>query len=367
MSTRKVSKTEEIIRPHLRSVQTYDPVDPSEVLAEEAGIPLDQVIRLNGNENPFGCSPKVIEAIGALKSLHIYPDPQQRQIRRTLSQYTGLDSKNIIAGSGCDEIIDLLLRLFLEPGDEVIECDPTFGMYAFSTRVCGGTVKSVPRNEPFDIDLEGVKKAINKRTKMVFIASPNNPTGNLTSEEQVRALLETGIMVVVDETYFEFSKCTLAPFVKEYDNLAVLRSLSKWAGLAGLRIGYGMMSPFLARHILDIKSPYNINTAAETALIASINDAPHLLRNVDEIIRERESFFSALKSMKNVKPWPSHANFILCEFQPGLGQKVYKGLARKGIFVRYFGSSRVKDCIRISIGTKDQMDKVLSALQELTG
>ncbi len=356
---------EEMIRPHLRDIEAYEPVDPSEVMAQEAGISLDRVIRLNGNENPFGCSPKAAQAVASMTSFHIYPDPQQRAIRKTLSRYTKMDLEYIVAGSGCDEIIDLLLRLFLEPGDEVLECEPTFGMYSFNTRVSGGRVVSVPRNELFDVDVDAVSKAIGSRTKVVFIASPNNPTGNLTSEEHVRVLLETGIMVVVDETYHEFAKATLAHLVPHNENLVILRSLSKWAGLAGLRVGYGIMSPRLVKRVIGIKPPYNVNVAAEAALLASMEDAPALLQRVDAIVEERKRFVSFLMDMKPVATWPSHANFVLCQFEPGNGYRVYRGLASRGIFVRYFNTPRLKDCLRISIGTREQMDETMRALQEL--
>lgn len=362
----KVAKMEELIRPHLRDIETYESLEPSEVLAQEAGISPDKVIKLNGNENPFGCSPKAARAVASLKALHIYPDPQQRAIREALSRYIGMEPKYIVAGSGCDEIIDLLLRLFLEPGDEVLECDPTFGMYAFSTRVCGGRVVSIPRNELFDVVVDAVKRAVGGRTKMIFIASPNNPTGNLTSEEDILALLETGIIVAVDETYHEFAKATLAHLVPQHENLVILRSLSKWAGLAGLRIGYGIMSPRLVEYLRDIKPPYNINAAAEAALLASVEDAAVLLEKVDTITSERERFISSLKDMKPVKAWPSRGNFVLCQFEPGNGYRVYRGLVGRGIFVRHFDTPRLKDCLRISIGTREQMDSVLRALNELT-
>ena len=191
--------------------------------------------------------------------LHIYPDPLQRRLRSALSDYTGFGTENIIAGAGSDELIDLLFRLFIEPGDAILDCDPTFAMYAFCARVAGGEVKLVQRDELFEIDMQAVRESIDERTKIIFISSPNNPTGNLATEEQTRALLDTGLIVVIDEAYYEFSGETVAGLISEYDNLVVLRTMSKWAGLAGLRIGYGIMDEGLVNHIVDIKSPYNVN------------------------------------------------------------------------------------------------------------
>ena len=214
----------------------YTPIEPTEILEQKAG---HRIVKLDGNENPYGCSPKVYQAIVSYPYYHIYPDPEQRELRNALEEYTGLRSQHIVCGSGSDELIDLVLRLFLKPGDEVINCSPTFGMYPFSTNVCGGKVVDVPRSGDFSLDMVGIKKAITVKTKVIFVASPNNPTGNTSTEQEIVKLVDTGKIVVVDEAYYEFSNVTMANLVPNYPNLIVLRTFSKWAGLAGLRIGYG--------------------------------------------------------------------------------------------------------------------------------
>jgi len=345
-------------------IKTFDPVDPSEVLARRAGIPEEQIIRLNANENPYGCSPKAIEALVNVP-LHIYPDPLQRKVRKALADYSGIDADRIIAGAGCDELIDLLFRLLVSPGEAIIECVPTFGMYGFDARVAGARTVSVPRDELFDVDVQLVRDAVDPGTKMIFLNSPNNPTGNPVPEAQARDLLETGLVVVVDEAYYEFSGQTLAGLVFEYENLVVLRTMSKWAGLAGLRVGYGFMSPKLVKYIIDIKQPYNLNVAAEEALVASLEDSGLLLHSVGLVVDERERLFSFLENLDGVKPWPSSGNYILCEFPPGKAQTVYQGLAERGIFVRVFGHERLMDCLRVSIGTPEQMDAFTRELSTL--
>jgi histidinol-phosphate aminotransferase len=360
----KTTKIENLIRPHLANIKTYEPVDPPELLAKRAGIPEEQVIKLNGNENPYGGSRKATEVL-AKTPLHIYPDPLQRNIRKGLSEYTGFDRDYIIAGAGSDELIDLLFRLFISGGDKILDCDPTFAMYGFCARVAGAEIEMVARDELFDIDVQAVRDAISPETKIIFISSPNNPTGNPVSEAQVQALLDTGLIVVVDEAYFEFCKQTAACLVPEHENLVVLRTLSKWAGLAGLRIGYGIMSPVLVNHIIDIKSPYNVNVAAEAALLASLEDAPALLHNVDLIARERERMYSLLEEIPGLTPLPSAGNFILCRFAPGRAIEVYQALAERGIFVRNFGAERLRDFFRISVGKPDQTDAVIGALKEI--
>ena len=355
---------EKLIKPHLLNIKTYDPVDPPELLAQRAGIPQDQIIKLNGNENPYGGSPKAVEAV-ANTPLHIYPDPLQRKMRVALAEYTGMDSDHIIAGAGSDELIDLLFRLFISPGDKILDCDPTFAMYGFCARVAGGGLEMVQRDELFDIDAAAVRDAIDSNTKIIFVTSPNNPTGNLASDAQLEELLETGLLVVVDEAYFEFCNQTAGGLVPDHENLVVLRTMSKWAGLAGLRIGYGIMSPQLVQHIIDIKSPYNVNVAAEAALLASLEDAPALMENVNRIVAERDRMFSLLEALPGATPWPSFGNFILCQFAPGRAQEIYDGLASRGIFVRNFGSERLRDCFRIGVGTPDQTDTLIGAMKEL--
>ena len=358
------SDIDRLIRTHLADLKTFASVDPPEVLAERAGIPVDQIIRLNANENPYGCSPRVAEALANLP-LHVYPDPLQRRVRRALADYTGLDDTSIVAGAGSGELIGLLFQVFVDTGDAIIECDPTFGMYSFGARVADAEARSVPRDTNFEIDVAAVENAIDSKAKMIFINSPNNPTGNPASEEQVRPLLETGRIVVVDEAYYEFCNQTFAGLLSEYENLVVLRTTSKWAGIAGLRLGYALASPKVVNHVIDIKSPYNVSTAAEAALLASLEDADALLEKVQRIIDERDRMFSLLRGIADLKLWPSCGNYILCEFASGRALEVFEGLARRGIFVRRFGLERLEDCFRITVGTPEQTDAVIGALKEL--
>ena len=352
--------------PHIRGLDVYEGVEPVEVMAERAGIPPEKIIRLNGNENPYGPSPAVAKALAEFPNFNHYPDPEQRQLRQALSGYVGVDPERIIAGNGSDELIDMLFRMFIGPGDNIINLTPTFGMYSLGAEICGGQAVSVPRDAEFEIDLEGVKLAITPRTKAIVVCSPNNPTGNMPREAEVRALLDTGILVIVDEAYYEFSGQTLMPLLDEYPNLVVLRTFSKWAGLAGLRIGLGAMHPDLARTMMSVKPPYNVNLAAETALIASLEDMPALLERVNAIVAERERMYGLLSAIPTVKPYPSRANFILCQLPEGSGQQVFEDLCNRGIFLRHWNNPRLKDCVRTSVGFPEENDAVAAALTELT-
>ena len=352
--------------PHIRGLDVYQGVEPVEVMAERAGIPPEKIIRLNGNENPYGPSPAVAKALADFPNFNHYPDPEQRQLRQALSGYVGVDPERIIAGNGSDELIDMLFRMFIGPGDNIINLTPTFGMYSLGAEICGGEALSVPRDAEFEIDLEGVKLAITPHTKAIVVCSPNNPTGNMPTEADVRALLDTGILVIVDEAYYEFCGQTLLPLLDEYPNLVLLRTFSKWAGLAGLRIGLGAMHPDLARTMMSVKPPYNVNLAAETALIASLEDMPALLERVNAIVAERERMYGLLSDIPTVKPYPSRANFILCQLPEGSGQQVFEGLCNRGIFLRHWNNPRLKDCVRTSVGFPEENDAVAAALSELT-
>ena len=360
------SDPEKLIRAHLLHTKPYAYVSPLEALSEDAGMAAEEIIKLDGNENPYGCSPRVRDALFNYPYYHIYPDSEQRQLRKALEGYVGVPSDRLLAGSGSDELIDWIVRLFVEPGDRVIDCAPTFGMYPFSTETCGGKVIEVPRDENFAVDVPLVKKAIlNEEAKLIFIASPNNPTGNTTPERDVLDLLETGIMVVLDEAYYEFSGHTLVPLASDHDNLIILRTFSKWAGLAGLRVGYGIFPQKIAGHLMRVKPPYNVNIAAQIAAMESLKDLDYLQPTIRVIIAERERLFTRLAEIEWLKPYPSKANFILCHVSGRQARKVHQELRRRGISVRYFDTPRLRDYLRISVGKPEHTDALIAALTQI--
>ena len=363
-----MTKTTDIRRlmlPQVLKAEAYAAVDPPGVLARRAGIPEDQVIKVNGNENLYGASPKVAEALARFDSYHIYPDPRQQGTREALAEYAGTTPDRVVAGVGSDEIIDLLLRLFVGPGDRVIRFEPGFEMYGTFTDLVGGELVSVPLDETFDIDMDKARQAAKPGAKVIFVTMPNNPTGNLFSEETVRQLLELDSIVVLDEAYYEFSGVTMAHLVPQYSNLVVLRTFSKWAGLAALRLGYGIMDPALAERMMVIKPPYNITSATEVALLASLEDKDLLLSHVRTIVQERDLLFDRLHNVDGLSPLPSHANFILCRVLKGSAQDVYQKLAKRGVFVRYYNTPILQDYIRISVGLPHHNRAIVSALEEI--
>jgi histidinol-phosphate aminotransferase len=341
---------EKIIRPELKAMPAYAPIEPTDVLSQRVEVTEEKVIKLDGNENPYGCSPRVKKALADYAYYHLYPDPEQRELRKALEKYTGISAQNILTGSGSDELIDLVLRLFVQPGDKVINCPPTFG---------------IPRKPDFSININATKKAINKGAKVIFIASPNNPSGNITPEPIILELLNSAAVVVVDEAYYEFSGVTVAYLFPKYSNLIVLRTFSKWAGLAGLRVGYGVFPANIARYLMKIKQPYNVNAAAQVAALESLKDINYLRGTIKAIVKERERLMTRLSQFDWLKVYPSQANFLLCSVLKGKAKTIHQGLQKKGIFTRYFDTPQLKDCLRISVGKPEHTDALIAALEEM--
>ncbi len=352
-----------LIKPHIPAVNPYGYITSMDVSAQEASVSVESLIKLDGNENPYGCSPRVRKALERYEFYHVYPDSEQRELRKGLEDYTGVPSGLIVTGSGSDEIIDLIMRLFVGPGDKVVNCVPTFGMYAFSTDSWGGQVLAVPRDKNFGIDLPATRSAIRQGAKVIFIASPNNPTGNTTSAADILELLHEQVMVVIDEAYYEFSGKSVISLVQEHDNLIVLRTFSKWAGLAGLRVGYGIVPEWVAGYLAAVKPPYNVNAAAQIAAVESLRDLAYLQETVKYIVQERQRLFDQMGSIPGLKPWPSEANFILCSVSGKDARSTYLNLRSKGILIRYFDTPLLKDFIRVSVGKPEQSDALVAALR----
>jgi histidinol-phosphate aminotransferase len=359
----------ELLRPDINVMEEYTPIVPFEVLSARLGLPPERIIKLDANENPYGPSPRVLAALAEHDGYHIYPDPNHTLLREAIEAYVGVDGSHILCGNGADELIDLIMRLFLFPGDGVIDCPPTFGMYSFVTGVCGGRVVSAPRHEDFSIDVEAVERAVESEPKggikLIFVTSPNNPDGGPIAEDDLKRLLALPLVVVLDEAYVEFSGRSLAAWVPRYPNLIVLRTFSKWAGLAGLRVGYGLFPENIIKHLWKIKQPYNVNVAAQRAVLASLEDIDYLRGNVRRIIEERERLYRALQGVEFLRPYPSRANFILCRVLGRDAHALKLALEKRGILVRYFSKPGLTDCIRVSVGKSEQTDTLIEALNKV--
>lgn len=361
--------------PRFDTFPPYTPIEPFEVLSQRLGRPPEEIIKLDANENPYGPSALARHALANLTFPHIYPDPESRALREGLSAFTGVPAEYLLAGAGADELIDLLLRVLLEPGDCVINCPPTFGMYPFDTLLNAGQVIDIPRRADFSLDLPAIQATAAKRNpKVIFITAPNNPDGSLPSPEEVDALLSLPALVVIDEAYIEFTteggrlgeNLSRIRQVPQRDNLVVLRTFSKWAGLAGLRVGYGAFPAWLMPVLWKAKQPYNVNVAASAAALASLQDLDFLAQNVALLRGERERLYKGLYQVPYLRPYPSQANFILCQVIGSSALELKNVLAQQGILVRYYNNSLLKDFIRISVGRPAESDAVLAALQGLS-
>lgn len=360
---------ERILRPDIAALEAYTPVIPLDILAQRLNIPLEQLIKLDANENPYGPAPRVYAALAALQAqeLAIYPDPEHTRLRAAISRYIGQPTSRIMCGVGSDELIDLLMRVCFQPRDVLIDCPPTFPMYAFNAGILQADVLNVPRDDDFALDIEGIAEAVERGGKVIFLAAPNNPTGNLLPREQLLRLLELPLLVVADEAYAEFAGESVVDLVGSLPNLVVLRTFSKWAGLAGMRIGYALAHEELLAYIWKIKQPYNLNVASEAAAIASLEDLDYLRGNIARLVAERERLALELGRFPNLHVYPSQANFLLCRLSgrgERIGLELRDTLRRRGILVRAYDKPGLRDCVRFSIGLPEQTDMLLAALEK---
>ncbi len=343
----------------------YEPIEPIDVLARELGIPEDQIAKLDGNENPYGPSPRALAALCSYPYYHIYSDPVQRDVRAAISRLLHLPPEHIVLGSGADELLDIIGRMFVTPGSRVISAPPTFGMYSFIANLGGGEFFPIQRLSGFALDIDAIEGATRSGDALIFLPSPNNPTGNSIRRTELDRLLATGAVVVIDEAYVEFGGESFVQLVPERDNLIVLRTFSKWAGLAGLRAGYGVFPAALAELARKIKMPYNLNVAAQVAILASLEDIETLQERVALIVKERERLYAELSAMPWLSPWPSETNFLLCEISGIEARDVWAELRAQGILVRYFDTPQLRHCLRFTVGTPEHTNRLLRALEEI--
>lgn len=356
---------ESLFKDGVMEMATYSPIEPPDQIAVRLGIPEAQIIKLDANENPYGVAPEVLEELGRAQYLSIYPDPAQKAIRQSIAEYVGCTAENIVAGAGADELIDLICRLVLNPGDKVLTFTPTFSYYKHVVELNGGEFVDVQRNADYSINTTELSKLDVEGVKIVLLCSPNNPPGNMLEEDVLNFFLDKDMLVVVDEAYYEFSRSTYAGRIQEHNNLIVLRTFSKCFGLAGLRVGYGIMSTVLQSAIMKIKPPYSVNMAAEVALKVCMKKKDFFASQVDTMIATRDRVIEALKKRNELEVYPSHSNFILMRIKTTEAKELRDAMEQKGILLRYFNTPQLKNHIRVSVGTEAQMDIFLTKFIEL--
>ncbi len=339
-----------LIRKNIRSLQPYS--SARDEYKGEKGIMLD------ANENGVG-------ALLAGKYSR-YPDPRQQLLKKQVSRLKMVPVEKIFPGNGSDECIDLLYRCFTEPGqDEVIICPPTYGMYAVAAAINDIRVKEVPLTSGFQLDVPGILKQVNKKTKLAWICSPNNPTGNRMKEKDIRELLDRfGGLVIVDEAYADYSaEKSLIPLLDEYPNLVVLQTFSKAWGMAGLRLGMAFADPAVISVMNKVKPPYNIGTPAQAIMLKILDKKNKVQEAVRQTIRNREELETRLKQINAVEAiFPSDANFLLVRFQRSAD--LFRYLLARQIVVRDRGKEPgCSGCLRITVGNKREIQILLRAIR----
>jgi histidinol-phosphate aminotransferase len=355
----------------IRTLTPYPPGMPIEELERELGI--HDSIKLASNENPLGPSPKAVEAIvRALPTLHRYPDGSAFYLRRKLAQRHGVSPDEIIVGNGSNELIEMLARTFLRPRDEAVMADQAFVVYRMVTQAVAATARIVPLRN-FTHDLEAIAEAVTARTRLVFVANPNNPTGTIFLrgmwEAFLRSLAGRQLLVVADDAYAEFATDpeypdTIACRGSGEVPVVSLRTFSKLYGLAGLRVGYAVAPVGIVDALGRVRQPFNVNALALVAATAALDDHEHVSRTLS-VNREGMAYLTHELDRLGV-PWvPSNANFLLVRV--GRGARVYEALLRQGVIVRPMDGYGFPDHLRVSVGLPDENARCIHALEAVLG
>ncbi len=357
------------VSPFLKNLPVYQPGRPIEEVARELGLPAEGIVKLASNENPFGPSPLAVAAMQkAVAGVNQYPDGNAFYLKQKLAAKLGVEPANLILGNGSNEIIEFVGHALLAPGDDVLVSQYCFAVYPIVTKLFGANLVTIPAKN-YGHDLPAMLRAITPRTRIVFVANPNNPTGTLAPREELIQFVNDvpdDVLLVMDEAYVEFLQdpLDLVSLVRlgARKNLILMRTFSKIYGLAGLRIGYGVGNPELIAALEKIRQPFNINLLAQTAALAALDDTEHVRKTRQNNFAGLEFFELAFRDWK-LEFVPSHANFTLVRV--GAGQKVFEAMQKQGVIVRPMGGYQLPEWIRISIGTPTENERCLRVLKEV--
>ncbi len=357
------------LKSELDVLPVYQPGRPIEEVARELGRPFESIDKLASNENPLGASPRALEAVrDAASKMHLYPDGNCFYLRNRLAEKLAVNPANLIFGNGSNEILELLGHALLQPGDEIVISQYCFVVYPIVGRLFGADVTSVPARD-YGHDLPAMLDAVTDRTRIVFVANPNNPTGTLASREDVVELvsrLPERVLLVMDEAYVEFldDPVDLLALIRRGDhpNLFVTRTFSKIHGLAGLRVGYGVGHPEFIAGLERVREPFNVNSLAQAGALAALDDDEHVDRT-RAVNAEGLEFFVAAFRRLGLEFVPSSGNFVLVRV--GDAGKVFAGLQGRGVVARPVAGYGLPEWVRISVGTASQNRRCLEALEEV--
>jgi histidinol-phosphate aminotransferase len=363
-------KIEVQARKELMQMKPYSPGKPIWEVQRELG--LERVVKLASNENPLGPSPKAVAAMqAALTDLHRYPDAQSVQLKQSIASHYELSAEQVIVTNGGDELITLLSETFLDAEDEIIVPGPTFSEYEFGAKLMGAKVIVAPLREDLQYDPEAILAAVTERTKMVYLCSPNNPTGTILSKKELQYILDSlpkRVLVVLDAAYSHFVSVDLysdgIEFVRAGYPLVVLKTFSKIYGLAGIRVGFGAAPQAIIQNILQVKEPFNVNALAQAAAIAAIGDEEHVARSRSLVAEERQRLYAAFRDL-GLSYTESMSNFVLVEVGEQ-SESIYEQLMGRGIIVRLAKAWGLNSHLRISIGTPEENELLIAALLDIS-
>ena len=357
---------ERIVKPHVLDLAPYEPGKPVEELERELG--LSGSIKLASNESPLGPSPKAVAALQkAIGGIHRYPDGASFDLRRKLADRLAVEEEQLVFGAGADEILELLAKVLLGPGDECVFAWPSFAMYPIVARGMGAQAVQVPLDREFVHDLSEMARALTKRTKLVIVCNPNNPTGTSVGADAFDyfiSQLPDGLIVAVDEAYLDFARRLDFPdamgWVRRRPGTIVLRTFSKIFGLAGLRIGYGVADAELAGYLQRARHPFNVNRLAEVAAAAALDDRDYVER-ITRLNVAGVGYLTRELSALGIEVWPTDANFLLAR----AGAGVYEQLLGQGVIVRPLVAFGLPDYVRISVGLPEENERLVKTLRRL--
>ncbi|MEZ5616636.1 MAG: histidinol-phosphate transaminase [Rhodocyclaceae bacterium] len=356
----------ELAPSYIRAISPYQPGKPITQLAREMGIPVDRIVKLASNENPLGMSPRARAALqSAMDGIERYPD--QFELTAALSERLGVGAEQIVLGNGSNDVLDLVARVFLAPGRSSVFSRHAFAVYPLATMSAGGECIVVPAKH-YGHDLDAMRAAIRPDTRVVWIANPNNPTGNFLPGAQVKAFLQQvpkDVVVVLDEAYNEYllpaDRVDTLAWVREFPNLVVTRTFSKIHGLAGLRVGYGVASAEIADLMHRVRQPFNVNNLALAGAIAALDDHAFIAESYDNNRRGMEQIVAGLKRL-GLEHIPSHGNFVT--FRAGDAAGVNQALLKQGVIVRPIGGYALPEHLRVTIGLEGENTHFLEALEK---
>lgn len=352
---------------HVLKLIAYEPGKPVEELAREMGLQASDIIKLASNENPLGPSPKAIAAMrDALERANFYPDGGGWALRSAIAEKLGIQRENVVLGNGSNEIIEFIGHAFLRPGDEVVTARHAFAVYSLMAQLFGAKTVEVP-DPNYTHDLDAMLAAVTPRTRQLFIANPNNPTGTMVSQEEIDRFMDAvpaHVLVIFDEAYYEFldNPPDVVKYVREGRNVVVMRTFSKIQGLANLRIGYGLAPKNIADVLQKTRQPFNANGIAQAGALAGLLDDEHM-NKTRELTHEGRAYLEAEFRAMDLEYVPSVANFVLVRV--GDGDAVFQALLKLGIIVRAMRSYKLPEWVRVSIGTAEQNQRFIKELKNL--